>query len=253
MDVKGHAAVVTGGGSGMGAETARHLAAAGAKVAVFDVNMDGAGAVAKEIGGIAVECNVADGASAEAAFATAREANGAARVLINCAGVGAGGLIVGKDGPMALETFTRVIDINLNGTFNCMRLAAADMIELDPLDEDERGIIVSTASVAAMEGQIGQAAYSASKGGIAALMSPAAREFARHGIRVLTIAPGFIDTPMMAGLPEKVHDALMQTLLYPKRLGRPDEFARLILHIIGNVILNNDLIRLDGGIRMPPR
>lgn len=253
MDVKGHAAVVTGGGSGMGAVTARHLATAGAKVAVFDVNMDGAGAVAKEIGGIAVECNVADAASAEAAFATAREAHGPARVLINCAGVGAGGLIVGKEGPMELETFTRVININLNGTFNCMRLAAADMKDMDPLDEDERGVIISTASVAATEGQIGQAAYAASKGGIVALMSPAARELARWGIRVLTIAPGFIDTPMMAGLPEKVHAALLETMLFPKRLGRPDEFARLILHIIGNVILNNEIIRLDGGVRMPPR
>ncbi len=253
MDVKGHAAVVTGGGSGMGAETARHLAAAGAKVAVFDVNMEGANEVAGEIGGLAVECNVTDGPSAEAAFAAAREAHGAARVLVNCAGIGAGGLIVGKEGPMAFEAFTRVIEVNLNGTFNCLRLAAADMAELDPLDGDERGFIVSTASVAAFEGQIGQAAYAASKGGIIALMSPAARELARYGIRVLTIAPGFIDTPMMAGLPEKVHDSLMNTLLYPKRLGQPAEFARLVMHMIENVILNNDVVRLDGGVRMPPR
>jgi NAD(P)-dependent dehydrogenase (short-subunit alcohol dehydrogenase family) len=189
MDIKGHAAVVTGGASGLGAATAEELARAGAKVACLDVNLDGARAVAERIGGCAVRCDVTDGEQAAAALAQARDQHGAARILINCAGVGPAKRIVGRDGPMPLADFERVIAINLIGTFNMMRLAAADMQNLSPLADEERGVIISAASVAAFEGQIGQAAYSASKGGVAALTMPAAREFAQFGIRVNAIAP----------------------------------------------------------------
>ncbi len=253
MDVKGHAAIVTGGGSGLGAETARHLAKAGAKVAVFDINMDGATAVAEEIGGVAVECDVANAGAVEAAFAAAREANGPARVLINCAGIGVGGRIVGRDGPMPLDHYTRVININLVGTFDCMRHAANDMATLDPMADDERGVIISTASVAAYEGQIGQAAYSSSKGAIVALTLPAARELARYGVRVLAIAPGYIDTPLMKSLPDKVRDGLREGTLFPRRFGEADEYASLVMHMVGNVMLNGECVRLDGGVRMTPR
>ncbi|HEV7368344.1 SDR family NAD(P)-dependent oxidoreductase [Arenibaculum sp.] len=253
MDVKGHAAIVTGGGSGMGAATARRLAAAGAKVALFDVNLDAADAVAREIGGIAVACDVSDAASAEAAVARAREAHGPARVAVNCAGVATAGRIVGRDGPLDLAAFKRVIDINLVGTFNILRLAAHDMTKLDALDTAERGVIVNTASVAAFEGQIGQAAYGASKGGVVALGLPAAREFARSGIRVMTIAPGLIGTPMLLGMPQEVQDSLAATVPFPTRFGRPEEYADLVLHILGNVMLNGEVIRLDGAMRMQPK
>ena len=201
MDIKGHAAVVTGGASGLGAATAEELARAGAKVACLDVNLDGARAVAERIGGCAVRCDVTDGEQAAAALAQARDQHGAARILINCAGVGPAKRIVGRDGPMPLADFERVIAINLIGTFNMMRLAAADMQNLSPLADEERGVIISAASVAAFEGQIGQAAYSASKGGVAALTMPAAREFAQFGIRVNAIAPGIFHTPMLMALP----------------------------------------------------
>jgi len=252
MDVNGQAALVTGGGSGMGAETARHLAASGAKVAVLDVDMDGASAVAEEIGGLALSCDVADAASAEAAVAAAREAHGAARVLVNCAGIAPPGRIVGRNGPMPLEDYARVISVNLIGTFNMMRLAAAGMQELDPQADDERGVIVSTASVAAYEGQVGQAAYASSKGGVVALTLPAARELARSGIRVLAIAPGLIGTPMLMGLPDDVRAGLAGSVPFPKRFGTPAEFARLVMHIVGNVQLNGEVIRLDGALRMAP-
>ena len=198
MNIKGQAAIVTGGASGLGAATAHALAAAGARVAVLDVNEKAAGEVAAEIGGVAVKCDVADAKSGEEAVAKARQAQGPARVLINCAGIGIGARIVGRDGPHALDQFSRVINVNLIGTFNLMRLAAADMQKLEALAEGERGVIVSTASVAAFEGQIGQAAYSASKGGIVALTLPAAREFAPMGIRVNTIAPGLFATPLIS-------------------------------------------------------
>jgi len=252
MDVSGQAALVTGGGSGMGAETARHLAAAGAKVALLDVDIEGATAVAEEIGGLALSCDVADAASAEAAVAAAGEAHGAARVLINCAGIAPPGRIVGREGPMPLDDFARVIKVNLIGTFNMMRLAAAGMQGLDPLDDGERGVIVSTASVAAYEGQIGQAAYASSKGGVVSLTLPAARELARSGIRVLAVAPGLIGTPMLLALPEDVRDGLAGSVPFPKRFGQPAEFSRLIMHIIGNVMLNGEVIRLDGALRMAP-
>ena len=253
MDIKGHAAVVTGGASGLGAATAEELARAGAKVACLDVNLDGARAVAERIGGCAVRCDVTDGEQAAAALAQARDQHGAARILINCAGVGPAKRIVGRDGRMPLADFERVIAINLIGTFNMMRLAAADMQNLSPLADEERGVIISAASVAAFEGQIGQAAYSASKGGVAALTMPAAREFAQFGIRVNAIAPGIFHTPMLMALPEEAKKSLAAAVPFPKLLGRPDQFASLARHIIENTYINGEVIRLDGALRMAPR
>jgi NAD(P)-dependent dehydrogenase (short-subunit alcohol dehydrogenase family) len=253
MDIKGHAAVVTGGASGLGAATAEELARAGAKVACLDVNLDGARAVADRIGGCAVRCDVTDGGQAAVALAQARDQHGAARILINCAGVGPAKRIVGRDGPMPLADFERVIAINLIGTFNMMRLAAADMQNLSPLADEERGVIISAASVAAFEGQIGQAAYSASKGGVAALTMPAAREFAQFGIRVNAIAPGIFHTSMLMALPEEAKKSLAAAVPFPKLLGRPDQFASLARHIIENTYINGEVIRLDGALRMAPR
>ena len=253
MNVNGQAAIVTGGGSGLGAATARALARAGARVAVLDINVEAAKTVASEIGGTAIACDVADAGSTEKAFAEAKAKHGAARVLVNCAGVGPAARIVGKDGPMKLADFARVININLIGSFNAMRLAAADMQALEPLADSERGVMISTASVAAYDGQIGQAAYSASKGGIVALTLPAARELARFGIRVMTIAPGIFATPMLLGMPQNVQDSLAASIPYPSRLGTPEEYAKLVMHILDNVMLNGEVIRLDGAIRMPPK
>jgi NAD(P)-dependent dehydrogenase (short-subunit alcohol dehydrogenase family) len=253
MQVKGHAAIVTGGGSGLGAATCRALAAAGAKVAVFDVNEQAAAAVAAEIGGLAVACDVSNAASAEAAVAKAAGAHGAARIAVNCAGIAPAARIVGKDGPLALDAFQRVIEVNLIGTFNILRLAAAGMQALEPLEDGERGVIVSTASVAAFEGQIGQAAYAASKGGVVSLALPAAREFAKVGIRVNVIAPGLIGTPLLLNMPQTVQDSLAATVPFPSRFGKPEEYARLVLHIVDNVMINGETIRLDGAIRMQPR
>jgi NAD(P)-dependent dehydrogenase (short-subunit alcohol dehydrogenase family) len=253
MDPKGQAAIVTGGGSGLGAETAAQLARAGAKVAVLDVNMDGANAVAKEIGGIAIRCDVADSEAATAALAEASNAHGPARILINCAGIGPAKRIVGRDGPMPLADFERVIRINLVGSFNMMRLVGAEAAKLEPFDDGERGVIISVASVAAFEGQIGQAAYASSKGGIAALTMPAAREFAQFGIRVLAIAPGIFGTPMLKGLPEPAQQSLGQQVPFPSRLGEPSEFAALAMHMIANRYLNGEVIRIDGALRMAPR
>ncbi len=253
MEVKNHAALVTGGGSGLGAATARALAAAGAKVAVLDINEAAAAKIAGEIGGLALACNVADAASGEAAVAKARAAHGPARILVNCAGIGPAQRIVGRDGAMPLDAFRQVIEVNLIGSFNMMRLAAADMTGLAPLADGERGAIVSTASVAAYEGQIGQAAYAASKGGIVALTLPAAREFARSGIRVNTIAPGLFATPLLLGMPQAIQDGLAASVPFPSRFGAPEEYASLVLHIIGNAMLNGETIRLDGAMRMPPK
>jgi NAD(P)-dependent dehydrogenase (short-subunit alcohol dehydrogenase family) len=253
MDIKGHAAVVTGGALGPVVATAEELARAGAKVACLDVNLDGARAVADRIGGCAVRCDVTDGEQAAVALAQARDQHGAARILINCAGVGPAKRIVGRDGPMPLADFERVIAINLIGTFNMMRLAAADMQNLSPLADEERGVIISAASVAAFEGQIGQAAYSASKGGVAALTMPAAREFAQFGIRVNAIAPGIFHTPMLMALPEEAKKSLAAAVPFPKLLGRPDQFASLARHIIENTYINGEVIRLDGALRMAPR
>ena len=253
MDIKGHAAVVTGGASGLGAATANELARAGASVTVLDVNLDGARAVAEKIGGEALCCDVTHAEQAAAALAQARDKHGAARILINCAGVGPAKRIVGRDGPMPLADFERVININLVGTFNVMRLVAADMQSLSALADGERGVIIMTASVAAFEGQIGQAAYSASKGGIAALTLPAAREFAQFGIRVNAIAPGIFHTPMLMALSDEVQQSLAAAVPFPKQLGRPDQFAFLARHIIENSYINGEVIRLDGALRLAPR
>jgi NAD(P)-dependent dehydrogenase (short-subunit alcohol dehydrogenase family) len=253
MDIRGHAAIVTGGGSGLGAATARMLAQAGAKVAIFDVNQKAAAEVAIDINGIAVNCDVADSAGTEAAFAKAAADHGPARILINCAGIGIAKRIVGRDGPMPLADFERVIRINLIGTFNAMRLAAAAMQPLEALQDGERGVIVCTASVAAFEGQIGQSAYSASKGGIVSLVMPAAREFAQFGVRVNAIAPGIFLTPMLLGLSEEAQASLAASLPFPKKLGDPAQFAALVHHMIENRYLNGEVVRLDAALRMAPR
>ena len=250
MDVKGHGAIVTGGGSGLGAETARHLAAAGAKVTVLDLNAEAAEAVGAELGGLGLACDVGSAADAEAAVAKAREAHGPARVLVNCAGIAPAKRIAGRDGPMPLEAFEQVIRVNLIGSFNLLRLAAADMIAADPLEDGERGVIVSTSSIAAREGQVGQAAYAASKAGIEGMMLPAAREFARFGVRVLSIAPGLIGTPLLLNMPQEVQDNLAGQIPFPRRFGKPAEFAGLVMHMVGNPMLNADVIRLDGAMRM---
>ena len=253
MDITGIAAVVTGAASGMGEVAARSLAAEGAKVALLDLQADRVQAVAGEIGGLGLACDVTDEASAEAALAAARQAHGPVRLLVNCAGIAPGARVVGREGPHALALFHKTITVNLVGSFNMLRLAAAEMAAAEPMADGERGLIVNTASVAAYEGQIGQAAYSASKGGVVGMTLPIARELARHGIRVMTIAPGLIKTPMLAGMPQEVQDSLVATTLYPKRLGDPQEFADLVLHIAGNRMLNGSVIRLDGAVRLAPR
>src|SRR5215510_1891588 len=253
MDIKGQAAIVTGGASGLGAATARALAAAGAKVAVLDVNEKAAAAIAGEIGGVAAACDVASADEVEEALKKASSVHGPARILVNCAGIGPVKRIVGRDGPMPLTEFERVIRVNLIGTFNCLRLAAASMLALEPLADEERGVIISTASVAAYEGQIGQAAYSASKGGVAALTMPAARELAQFGIRVLAVAPGIFRTPMLQSLPQEAQDSLGVSVPFPKRLGEPGEFADLVLHMVRNRYFNGEVVRLDGALRMAPR
>ncbi|PHR22637.1 MAG: 3-hydroxyacyl-CoA dehydrogenase [Hoeflea sp.] len=252
MDVKGKAAIVTGGGSGLGAATARALAKAGAKVALLDVNLEQAEKVAAEIGGKAIACDVSDAAAAEAALAEAAEA-GEARILINCAGIAPAVRVVGREGPHDLDLFRKVIEVNLIGSFNMLRLFADRASKLEPLADGERGVVISTASVAAFDGQIGQAAYSASKGGVHAMALPIAREIARFGIRVMTIAPGIFATPMLLGMPQEVQDSLGASVPFPSRLGQPEEYANLAMHIIDNAMLNGETIRLDGAIRMAPK
>ena len=253
MEIAGQAALISGGGSGLGRATAQALAKAGARVAVLDINEAAAVAAAKEIGGFAAACDVTNAADTEAAVAAARERHGPARLVVACAGIGTAGRIVGRDGPLPLDAFRRTIEVNLIGSFNLLRLAAADMTGLDPLGDGERGLIVLTASVAAFEGQIGQAAYSASKGGIVGLTLPAARELARYGVRVVAIAPGIFATPMLAGLPQNVQDSLAASVPFPPRLGRPEEYAQLVLDLCRNVLINGSVIRLDGALRMAPR
>ena len=252
MDIAGHAALVTGAASGLGAATAKALADAGAKVACLDLNLEGAEKVASAIGGQAFQADVTQAASLEKAVADAAAAHGAARVAVSCAGIAPPKRIVGRDGPQALDTFAQTIQVNLIGTFNLLRLAAHGMQGLDALETGERGVIVNTASVAAFEGQIGQAAYSASKGGVASMTLPAAREFAKSGIRVMTIAPGVFKTPMVAALSDEVQASLASGIPFPSRLGDPAEYADLVLAICGNAMLNGEVIRLDGAIRMRP-
>lgn len=253
MQLAGQAALVSGGGSGLGAATAARLAAGGCRVAVLDRDADRARAVAGHIGGIAVVCDVADPDGAAAAVAEAAAQHGPARILVNCAGIGTAARIVGREGAMPLAAFERVIRVNLIGTFNLLRLAAAGMSTLDALEGDERGVIVNTASIAAYDGQVGQAAYAASKGGIVSLTLPAARELARFGVRVLTIAPGLFATPLVAELPEEVQRGLAESIPFPSRLGAPEEFAALVVTCIENPFLNGETIRLDGALRMAPR
>ena len=254
MEIKGQTAFVTGGASGLGEATARMMAAAGATVGVLDMNEELAQKVAGELGGAAAVCDVSDAASHEVAMASLRQAIGPARIFIACAGIATGAKLVTRDGdPTPLERLTKAIQVNLIGTINSLRLAAADMAGLAPLDDGERGVIVTTSSIAGFEGQIGQGDYSASKGGVAATALTFARELAREGIRVNCISPGLMDTPMMDGLPDEVRQSLIETTVYPKRLGHAGEYAALARHITENRYINGTVIRLDGALRMAPR
>jgi len=245
---------VTGGASGLGAEVVRQLAQAGARVSILDVNREAGQALAEEIGAHFASCDITDSDSVAQALAAARTAHGSARILVNCAGIGGAKRLVGKDGnAMPLEDFSRIINVNLIGTFNMIRLAAAEMVAQDTLADGERGVIIATASVAAYDGQIGQAAYAASKGGLTALTLPLARDLAQFGVRVMTIAPGLFMTPLLYKLPQEVQQSLAASIPFPKRLGKAEEFAQLALHIVGNLSLNGEVIRLDGALRLPPR
>lgn len=251
MNIQGQYVLITGGASGMGATTAHFLSKKGAKVVLFDRDFDAAMKLAESLGGKAFGVDVADATSVEKAFAAMTAQSIQIRTCINCAGIAPAKRIVGKEGVMPLEDFNRVIQVNLVGTFNVMRMAAAMMSQLAPMgDSEERGIIINTASIAAFEGQVGQAAYSASKGGVVAMALPAARELARFGIRVMTIAPGFVATPMMAGMSQAVQDNLATQVPFPRRLAKPEEYAMLAYHIIENAMLNGEVIRMDGAARM---
>jgi NAD(P)-dependent dehydrogenase (short-subunit alcohol dehydrogenase family) len=254
MKIEGQAALVTGGGSGLGEATARELARLGAKVAVLDVNLEGAQRVASDIGGIGLKCDVTDTVSVQAAIDAAAAVHGPARILMNIAGIGTAKRVVQKDGSAApLDDFARVINVNLIGTYNASRLFAAACAKLDALEDGERGVMLFTASVAAFDGQVGQQAYSASKGGLVGMTLPMARDLAQHGIRVCTIAPGLFSTPLMRQLPEPVQASLAASIPFPPRLGKPEEFAALAAHIVTNTHLNGEVIRLDGALRMAPR
>ncbi len=257
MNIQGTAALVTGGGSGLGEATARELARLGAKVAVLDLNLDNAQRVAQDIGGVAVACNVSDPDSMAQAIETASAAHGPARILMQIAGIGSAKRVVGKDGNAApLEDFANVIQVNLLGTYNAARLFAAACAKLDPLEDGgdgQKGVMVFTASVAAFDGQVGQQAYSASKAGVAGMTLPMARDLAQHGIRVCTIAPGLFATPLLKQLPEPVQQSLAASIPFPARLGKPSEFAELACHIVQNNHLNGEVIRLDGALRMSAR
>ena len=254
MHIEGQAALVTGGASGLGEAVARELARLGAKVAMLDRNAERAQQVAAEIGGTAHGCDITDTASVEAALQAAAAAHGPARILMNVAGIGGAKRIVGKDGNAApLEDFAKVIQVNLIGTYNISRLFAARCAKLDPLEDGARGVMMFTASVAAFDGQVGQQAYSASKGGLVGMTLPMARDLAQHGIRVCTVAPGIFATPLLLELPEPVQASLAASIPFPSRLGKPSEFAELACHIVTNNHLNGEVIRLDGALRMAPR
>ena len=254
MNINGQAALVTGGASGLGEATARELARLGANVAVLDVNLEQAQKVAAEIGGVACQCDITSTESLQAALAKAAEKHGPARILMNIAGIGTAKRVVQKDGSAApLEDFARVVNINLVGTYNASRLFAAECAKLPPLEDGERGVMLFTASVAAFDGQVGQQAYSASKGGLVGMTLPMARDLAQHGIRVCTVAPGLFSTPLMLQLPEPVQQSLAKSIPFPQRLGKPEEFAALACHIVTNSHLNGEVIRLDGALRMAPR
>ena len=253
MEINGKSALVTGGGSGLGAATAQTLADAGAKVAVLDLRLDGAQKTADSFGGLAVECDVGDADSAVAAVAQAREAHGPASILVNCAGIGPGAAVVGRTGPVDLDWFEATVRVNLTGTFNMIRLAAADMMQQEPNGEGERGVIINTGSTSAYEGQIGQTAYAASKAGVVGMGIALAREFAREGIRVMAISPGPFDTPLFQSMPEGAYQRLLNDTQFPKRPGQPKEYGQLVVDIVENVMLNGESIRLDGALRMGPR
>ena len=261
MNIQGQAALVTGGASGLGEATARELARLGAKVAVLDVNLALAEKVAAEIceqygagRAVACQCDITSAESMAAAIARAAQQHGPARILMNIAGIGTAKRVVQKDGSAApLEEFARVVNINLVGTYNASRLFAAECARLAPLEDGERGVMLFTASVAAFDGQVGQQAYSASKGGLVGMTLPMARDLAQHGIRVCTIAPGLFATPLMKQLPEPVQQSLAASIPFPQRLGKPEEFAQLACHIVTNTHLNGEVIRLDGALRMAPR
>ena len=254
MDLNGVTALVTGAGSGMGAATAKALAKRGARVAVVDLNLESAQQTADSIKGLALSADVSSGESVEAALQQVVDELGAPRVVVSCAGIAAASRIVGREGPHELDLYQRVINVNLVGTFNVLRLTAERMSTLDPVsDSGARGVIVNTASVAAYDGQIGQAAYSSSKGGVVALTLPAARELARFGIRVMTVAPGLIGTPMLLNMPDEVQQSLAGQVPFPQRFGTPEEYADLVLHIVDNEMLNGEVIRLDGAIRLQPK
>jgi len=255
MRIEDSVFIVTGGSSGLGAGTVRMLVANGGRVVIADLNESAGDSLASELGGAArfVATDVASEQRAAAAVSAAVEGFGGLHGLVNCAGIAIGEKVVGKEGPHALASFSRTININLVGTFNMIRLAAAAMGKGEPNSAGERGIIVNTASVAAFDGQIGQAAYSASKGGVVGMTLPIARELARWGIRVMTIAPGIFETPMLLGMPQEVQDALGKMVPFPQRLGRPAEYAALVRHIVENEMLNGEVIRLDGAIRMQPK
>ncbi len=255
MQIGGSGALVAGGASGLGEATARRLHADGAHVVIADMNEDRGGALAGELGERArfVRTDVTDPDAVEAAVSAAAERGVPLRIAVSCAGIGWAGRVVGKRGAHGLEPFETVIRVNLIGTFNVMRLSAAVMVENEPTDADERGVCVNTASIAAFDGQIGQIAYSASKGAIASMTLPAARDLAPLGVRVCAIAPGVFDTPLLGNLPESSREALRRDALFPARFGRPDEFAALVAHIVENEMLNGEVIRLDGALRMPPR
>jgi NAD(P)-dependent dehydrogenase (short-subunit alcohol dehydrogenase family) len=253
MDLKDVGTIVAGGASGLGAATARELAARGARVAIADLNEENANAVAEEVGGVAFKTDVTNEDDVRAAVDGAVEAFGGIKFAASCAGVGWAERVVGRNGPAQLQPFETVIRINLIGTFNVLRFAAAAMSSNEPDDDGERGAVVMTASIAAFDGQIGQTAYSASKGGVVGLTLPAARDLSRQGIRVCTIAPGTFDTPLLAALPEDARQELGKQIPFPSRLGQPAEFAALACHIAENRMLNGETIRLDGALRMPPK
>ncbi|MDD5724038.1 MAG: 3-hydroxyacyl-CoA dehydrogenase [Syntrophales bacterium] len=255
MNVKDCIAVVTGGASGLGEATVRNFVSQGARAAILDIQVDRGETLVKELGGNVIFANadVTKEEDVQAAINKTIDAFGGFNVLINCAGVGDPGKVLGKKGPLPLDSFKRVVGINLIGTFNVIRLTVEKMVGNTPNEEGERGVIVNTASVAAFDGQVGQPAYAASKGGIVSMTLPIARECAGYGIRVMTIAPGIFDTPMMDGLPEEARTSLAKMVPFPSRLGRPPEYARLVQNIIENPMLNGECIRLDGSIRMAPR
>ncbi|MBV9819924.1 MAG: SDR family NAD(P)-dependent oxidoreductase [Solirubrobacterales bacterium] len=254
MQISEAGAIVFGGASGLGEATARRLAAEGAKVLIADLAEDRAAQIAREIGAQAVVTDVTDPASVQAAVAqAARLGARGLRISVTCAGVGTPGKLIGRDGPTDLEEFAKVIQVNLIGTINAVRLAAAAMLENDPDAGGERGVAINTSSIAAYDGQIGQVAYAASKGGVASLTLPVARELAEHGVRVVAIAPGLFDTPMLEGLPDDAREALSDVTPFPGRLGDPAEYADLVEHVVTNAMLNGEVIRLDGALRMAPR